>query len=266
MTVPTSLTDRYLVGVSLKMYFSHARTVEWCRAVADIAQIHPATVSKKAELFVFPDYLSVAAAREIFGDHVAVGVQDLGTDDVGAFTGEVSGVTIAELGCTMVEVGHAERRQMFGDSDAVVSAKMAAALRNALTPVLCVGEAIQGVPADAATECIRQFDDAMRIAHSAGQFGRIIVAYEPLWAIGAAEAASPEYIRAVCGAVRDHARKQAGGSDTPVIYGGSAGPGLVTTMSNAIDGVFLGRFAHDPTALAGILDEVMALAPAFTRG
>lgn len=262
----TSVPDRYLVGVSLKMYFSHARTVEWCRAVADIARAHPAVASGRAELFVFPDYLSVPAAREILGDLVAVGTQDLGADDVGAFTGEVSGATIAELGCTMVEVGHAERRRLFGDTDDVVRAKTAAALRNALTPVLCVGEAIAGDPADAARECIRQFDDALLTARSAGETGRIIVAYEPLWAIGAPEPASPAYIRAVCGAVRDHVRQQPSGSDAPVIYGGSAGPGLVSTMSDAIDGVFLGRLAHDPAALAEILDEVMALAPASARG
>lgn len=141
----------------------------------------------------------VPAAREILGEYVAVGAQDLSTEDAGAFTREVSGATIAEFGCSVVEVGHAERRRLFGETDDVVRAKTASALRNGLTPVLCVGEATQGIREDAVSECIRQFDDAASTGRRAGSSGGIIVAYEPLWAIGASEPASPEYIRAVFG-------------------------------------------------------------------
>src|SRR5438445_5741085 len=80
----------YLVGVSLKMYFSHAQTLEWCRAVADLARRHPAMRDGNAELFVIPTYLSVPAALDILGDVAAVGAQDLAMADTGAFTGEVS--------------------------------------------------------------------------------------------------------------------------------------------------------------------------------
>ena len=258
----TFAPDRYLIGVSLKMYFSHARTVEWCRAVADIAHSHPALADGEAEVFVIPGYLSVPAAREILGEYVAVGAQDLSTEDAGAFTGEVSGATIAEFGCSVVEVGHAERRRLFGETDDVVRAKTASALRNGLTPVLCVGEATQGIPEDVVGECIRQFDDAASTARRAGSSGGIIVAYEPLWAIGASKPASPEYIRAVCSPLRKYVRNQAGGAHSAVIYGGSAGPGLLTEISDAVDGVFLGRFAYDPAAIVQILDEVHALASA----
>jgi triosephosphate isomerase len=262
----TSTVQRYIVGVSLKMYFSHARTVEWCRAVAQIARDHRSVIDGNAELFVVPGYLSVPAAHEILGDRVAVGAQDLSTEDAGAFTGEVSGARIAEIGCSVVEVGHAERRRLFGENDGVVRAKTTAALRNGLTPVLCLGETHRGDPADAASACIRQFDDAVSGARRDGLLGRIIVAYEPAWAIGAAQPASAEHIRAVCGPLREHVREQAGGQRSAVIYGGSAGPGLLTEINDAIDGVFLGRFAHDPAAIVEILDEVQALTSAVVRG
>ncbi|WP_422933541.1 triose-phosphate isomerase family protein [Sinomonas sp. P47F7] len=245
--------------MSLKMYFSHARTVEWCRAVASIARHHPAVQSGAAELFVIPTYLSVPAALELLGDAVLVGAQDLATEDAGAFTGEVSGAEIAELGCRVVEVGHAERRSVFGETDRVVRAKTAAALRNGLTPVLCVGEEVAGDPAAAARECIRQLDDSLVSARDAGQaaaYPRLIVAYEPRWAIGAAEPADPEHVRAVCAALREHVLGLTDFPGSAVIYGGSARPGLLPAVGDDVDGLFLGRFAHDPSALAAILDEV----------
>lgn len=250
---------RYLVGVSLKMYFSHARTVQWCRTVADMVRSHPAVVNGIAELFVIPGYLSVFAAHEILGEMALVGAQDLSTEDSGAFTGEVSGSQIAEFGCRVVEVGHAERRRLFGDTDDVVRAKTAAALRNGLIPVLCVGEANEGDSAEAAHECIRQLDDALASARAAGHGGRIIVAYEPYWSIGAADSAPPRHIRAVCANLGKHVRMLSDYPDSAVIYGGSARPGLLTAIGDAVDGVFLGRFGYDPAAIAAILDETCAL-------
>lgn len=249
----------YLIGVSLKMYFSHARTIEWCHAIADIARNHPAVSDGEAELFVIPSYLSIPAAREILDGLASVGAQDLATEDTGAYTGEVSGTQIAELGCTLAEVGHAERRRLFGDTDHVVRLKTDAALRNGLSPMLCVGESTPQDPADAAAECIRQLDDALAVARERRRTGRIVVAYEPVWAIGADKPASSDVIRAVCGQLREHVHSLADFSESRVVYGGSAGPGLLTSVGDTVDGVFLGRLAHDPTALRTILDEARKL-------
>ncbi|WP_166996949.1 triose-phosphate isomerase family protein [Paramicrobacterium fandaimingii] len=245
-----------LIGVSLKMYFSHARTVEWCRAVAQLARTHPAILEGEAELFVIPSYLSIPAAREILGDLAAVGAQDLAAEDVGAYTGEVSGAQLAEFGCRVVEVGHAERRRLFGETPEVVSLKTAAALRNGLTPVLCIGEADKKSPTDAAAECISQLDDALADARRAQNSGPVIVAYEPFWAIGAPQPASPGYIRPVCASLRDYVRGLSDFPHSTVIYGGSAGPGLLSHVGDDVDGLFLGRFSHDPAAIGTILDEV----------
>jgi triosephosphate isomerase len=245
-----------LIGVSLKMYFSHARTVEWCHAIAQLAREHHSLQSGHAQLFVIPTYPSIPAALAIVGDRVLVGAQDLSTEDSGAFTGEVSGAELAELGCRLVEVGHAERRRLFGETADVVRAKTAAALRNGLAPVLCIGEEQRESAHNAAQMCIRQLDDALRAADDAGHPGRVIVAYEPHWAIGATEPAPPDYIRAVCEALGDHVHSLAAHAASSLIYGGSAGPGLLTEIGHSVDGLFLGRFAHNPAAVEAILDEV----------
>ena len=251
-----------VIGVSLKMYLGHAETVAWCEAVAAIAREHPATTGGEAELVALPSYLSVPAAVGILDQLAAVGAQDLAAEDAGAFTGEVSGGQIRELGGAFVEVGHAERRRLFGETDEVVRRKTDAALRSGLVPILCVGEEAHGDPAHAARECVRQLDDALALAREAGHGGRIVVAYEPRWAIGAAEPASDAHIRGVCRVLRAHVRGLDAHPGSAVIYGGSAGPGLLTRIGDDVDGLFLGRFAHDPRAVAAILDEVHARAAA----
>jgi triosephosphate isomerase len=237
------------IGISLKMYFGRARTAEWCRAVAGIARSHPAVTDGHARLVVLPSDPYLLDAGAVFaGTPVRIGGQDLFWEDEGAFTGEVSGAQLRELGCDYVEIGHAERRRIFGEDDEVIAAKTAAALRNGLIPILCVGEQRRSTVEAAAAECVAQL-------HSPGP---VVVAYEPVWAIGADEPASPGYIAAVCRALRSHV-------SGPVIYGGSAKPGLLTQLGDGVDGLFLGRFAHDPSAVAAILDEVVDLAEGGPR-
>jgi triosephosphate isomerase len=244
-----------LIGASLKMYFSHAETVAWASEVASIVESHPARASLTA--FVIPQYPSIPACISVSAAHggvLGVGAQDASTDDVGAFTGEVSAAVLAELGCRFVEVGHAERRRMFGETDDVVAAKVHAVLRNSLMPILCIGESELLDPADAAEVCIGQIRSALAVAEHAGVAGPIVVAYEPVWAIGAPQPAAPEHIRGVCGRLRTCLAQWPGGAS--VIYGGSAGPGLLMQIADSVDGLFLGRFAHEPSAFRDILDEV----------
>jgi triosephosphate isomerase len=238
------------VGVSLKMYFGPERARGWFGRVAELARTHPAVRGGRVELFVAPSFVSIPAALDTFaGTGVVVGAQDLFWEDAGAFTGEVSGAELAELGVGVVEVGHAERRRLFGETDAAVALKTAAALRNGITPVLCVGEAIETSAASASAETIAQLEAALSCAPD----GRVIVAYEPVWAIGAERPAAPGHISAVSSALRGAISEARPGS--VVIYGGSAGPGLLRELGGSVDGIFLGRFAHDVAALAAVLDE-----------
>jgi triosephosphate isomerase len=248
------------VGVSLKMYFGHREARAWFARVAELAARHPAVSVGDVEFFVIPTYLQIARAIEAFeGTPTIIGAQDAAAEDSGAFTGEVSPAELAEIGVGVVEIGHAERRRLFGDTDDVVRAKTHAALRNGLRPVLCIGETDRLEPQLAAERTVAQLADALDGAPA----GALIVAYEPVWAIGAPEPAPVEHIRTVALALREAVRDRPG---TFVIYGGSAGPGLLTELGDAVDGLFLGRFAHDPAELESVLDEAAVLAIARAEG
>jgi triosephosphate isomerase len=253
-----------IVAISLKMYFSNARTREYCRRIAELAQDDHGVRTGATELVVLPTFVSVPAALAAVREtRVTVGAQDLATHDSGAFTGEVSGAELAEIGCTHVEVGHVERRTLFAETDPVVAAKLSAALRNRLVPILCVGEASRTDPAAAADVCIRQVLSALPQDVGDTATSRIIVAYEPIWAVGAAEPAGPNYVADVCQRVRIALNGYL--PDFAIIYGGSAGPGLLTKLGGNVDGLFLGRFAHDPRAVLGVLAEAAAHQRPATR-
>lgn len=243
------MTARATVGVSLKMYFGHREARAWFARVAEAVARHPAIADGTVEFFVIPTYLQIESAFEAFdGTGAIIGAQDAAAEDSGPFTGEVSPAELAEIGVGVVEIGHAERRRLFGETDDVVRAKTRAALRNRLRPVLCIGEAERVDAAEAAAQTVAQLHDALDGAPD----GPLIVAYEPVWAIGAPEPAPVAHIRTVTLALRDAVAARPG---TFVIYGGSAGPGLLTELGDAVHGLFLGRFAHDVDNLIAVLDE-----------
>jgi triosephosphate isomerase len=249
-----------LIGSNLKMYFGRAQALAWTRAVAAICAQHPAVQRGAVEPFVIPSFLSIPEAAPIAAAaRMLVGAQDMHWEDAGALTGEVSAPELLEHGVSLVVIGHAERRAMFGETDETVALKVAAALRHGIAPVLCIGESDRGNPREAAAACIRQLDASLALARDAGAVGRLVVAYEPVWAIGAPAPAGDDHIRALGTALREHLADDA--LDAQVIYGGSAGPGLLPRIADSVDGMFLGRFAHDPAAFAAVLDEAAALEP-----
>jgi triosephosphate isomerase (TIM) len=248
------------VGISLKMFFTHSRTVDWCEEVAALARSHAAVTEGFVTLIVLPSFLSVPAAVGIFaGTGVGVGAQDLCWHDDGPFTGEVSGSQLKGVGCTHVEVGHAERRRLFGDDLETVAAKTAAALRNGLIPILCVGEPEPLEPNAAAEYCVAELRSALAVARDAGVSGTGTVAYEPQWAIGAVDPAPVPHIATVCKALDAYLSSQSWLHTTTVIYGGAAQPGLLTRLGSSASGLFLGRAAHNPEGVSQVLDEVLAL-------
>ena len=244
------------LGVSLKAYLGYDQTLSWAGRVAEGRAGHQAEL----ELFVLPSYPALAeVGRILAGTGITHGAQNLAADDSGAQTGEVTGAMLVELGCRYVAVGHAERRYHFGEGDDVVAAKIAAAFRHGLTPVLCVGETDHCTATQAISACIRQLNSALTVARRTGTVGRVVVAYEPVWAIGQAEPAPDEHILAVIEGIRGVA------DGSSVIYGGSAQPGLLSRLASGVDGLFLGRFAHDPMALAAVIDEAETLTASVNR-
>jgi triosephosphate isomerase len=243
------------IGISLKMYFGQRQTTDWCHAVAALAARHPAVARRAVELFVLPSAPLIDPVLRIFaGTPVRVGAQNLSAADRGAFTGETSGALLREMGCRYAEVGHAERRRLFGEDDLTVAAKVAACWRNELIPVLCVGEPSESAPPEALRACVAEAAEVLDRA-AGGRPGLVVMAYEPHWAIGKAEPAPVAHITHVCAGLRTWLAGREEFAGSRVIYGGSAGPGLLTSVRGSADGLFLGRFAHDPAALEAILDE-----------
>lgn len=261
MTAPQGRATPLLVGAGLKMHLGHRQTLHWLDQVARVAAGHAGVQQGWVELFVLPSFPNlVQAVRTLSPLGVGVGAQDLSWADRGAFTGEVSGAELAELGCRFAEVGHVERRTHLGETDEMVSRKTAAAFRNGLTPVICVGEAAPGRADAAAQECARQLDAVLVDSRRDDCLAPAVVAYEPHWAVGAEAAAGPDHIRSVCARLTSELRADDGLAGSRVLYGGSAGTGLLSELAGAVDGLFLGRAAQDPAVLRSVLDEAVAIA------
>lgn len=247
-----NFVDAHLVlGFSSKMYFGHTDTVRWAERLAAMTRLQVA-VSSGVEIFVLPSAPSIeAVSRVLVGTGIAWGAQHCHPDDFGAHTGDVSANVLAELGCSYVEVGHAERRRDHGESDELVAATVEAVLRNSMTPVVCIGEEIKEPTGQAADEVIAQLEKAL----SGASAGRIIAAYEPMWAIGAQKPCPDPHVLAVTAALRSYLGNLPNREGSAVIYGGSAQPGQLEGLGLGIDGLFLGRFAHNPSAIDQLVAE-----------
>lgn len=241
-----------IVALSTKMYFPRKRTLDYCQRLVQL--LKPIHNADSVVMAVLPDFLTIAPVKSLLKPAgVLIGAQDVCPNDRGAYTGEVSGSDLAALGASIVEIGHIERRRYYHEDDALISGKVAAARRNGLTPLLCVGEPERMDAGKASQVCIREINNAVD-GHKPGP---LWVAYEPIWAIGAQHPASTEHVREVCTAISNHCRQYA--DKISLIYGGSAGPGLLTELWPAVDGLFLGRFAHEPEAFISVVQEACIL-------
>ena len=202
------------------------------------------------EVIVGPPFTSLAeACSQLRGTAIAVGGQNMHWEEKGAFTGEVSAAMLKDLGCTCVILGHSERRILFGEDDAMVNKKVHAALAAGLTPILCIGETLeqreQGVTQ---AVCRRQLEGALA-GLTAGAAARLIIAYEPVWAIGTGRTATPQDAQSVIGYVRAWLREAYGDTaDTVrILYGGSVKASNIDGLMAQpdIDGALVGGASLD---------------------
>ena len=180
---------------------------------------------------------------------MSLGAQDLYAEAGGAFTGEISGPMLLDAGCRYVIVGHSERRALMGDSDGVVARKFAAAQEHGLTPILCVGETLDERQSDSTLAVIGRQFSAVADAVGIEAFDNAVVAYEPVWAIGTGETATPEQAQEVHAALRAMAAKRSAkiAADLRLLYGGSvkaANAADLFSMSD-IDGGLIGGASLD---------------------
>lgn len=221
----------------------------------EFAQVAPPTGSRT--LILFPPSLSVTTVRDALGGHgVAVGVQNLYWETEGAFTGELSAPMAREAGARYALVGHSERRHVFGETDPETARKVEAAAGAGLVPVLCVGETIEERRAGRLEEVIlRQLDAGLeRVDDDVA--AAMLVAYEPVWAIGTGETATPDDAADAHGLLRSRLRDRLGdrAGDVPILYGGSVKPANAAELLAAsdVDGVLVGGASLDPRDFAKI--------------
>ena len=205
---------------------------------------------KGAEMLVCPPYVYIPQVAEAIGDAaVALGGQDLYTEANGAFTGEISGAMLADVGCKYVIIGHSERRALMGESDGKIARKFLAAQENNLIPILCVGETLDERQADSTLNVIGSQFNAVVDAVGIEAFAQAVVAYEPVWAIGTGETASPEQAQEVHAALRAMAAKRSAkiAADLRLLYGGSVKAANAAELFSMpdIDGGLIGGASLD---------------------
>jgi triosephosphate isomerase len=230
-------------------------------ARAYFAAVAPLVVSSThCDIIVAPPFTALAVSVEATrGTAISIAAQDMHGEPEGAYTGEVSGAMLVEVGCRAVIIGHSERRQFFGETDESVNWKVKAALSAGLTPIMCVGELLAEREAGKTEEVLgRQFREGVA-ALTGAEFSRIILAYEPVWAIGTGRTATPE----IASDAHRFLRQQAAASFTPeraaglrILYGGSVKPnnckGLMSQIE--IDGALVGGASLNPEAFASIVN------------
>jgi triosephosphate isomerase len=236
----------HLEAIGLTQKLAFGLTPEQCAAV---------------EVVILPPYTSIRSVQTLVdGDGVPIryGAQDLSPHDSGAYTGDVSGPMLAKLGCSYVVVGHSERREYHHEDDELVNSKLQAAYRNGITPILCIGE--PEVVRDSGghvAHCSNQLTGALA-GLPAEQVASLVIAYEPIWAIGTGKVATPEIAQEVCEAIRQHlgelySRDLADG--VRVLYGGSvkAANSAEIVAQPDIDGALVGGASLDPEEFTAIV-------------
>ncbi|MFF0820816.1 MULTISPECIES: triose-phosphate isomerase [Micromonospora] len=252
-----AITRRPLMAGNWKMNLNHFEANLLVQKLAASLTAQQLTDVECVVLPPFTDLRTVQTAIE--GDKLLIGYggQDLSPYPSGAYTGDISGAMLAKLGCTYVVVGHSERRQYHHEDDALVNDKVTAALSHGLTPILCIGEGLEvreqlrHVP-----HCCDQLDGALR-GLTPEQVTKVVVAYEPVWAIGTGKTATPEDAQEVCGEVRKRLVEtydQATADQVRILYGGSVKSSNVASIMAQpdVDGALVGGASLDAEEFAKI--------------
>jgi triosephosphate isomerase len=247
-----------LIAGNWKMNLNH---LEALALVLKLAFSLDQPVFDRVEVVVLPPFTDLRSVQTMVdGDRLLLkyGAQDLSAHVAGAFTGEISGPMLAKLGCSYVVIGHSERRQYHHESDDLVNHKVRAAYAVEVTPILCVGEGLEvRERGDHVAHTLAQLDAAL-LDVTADQARSLVVAYEPVWAIGTGEVATPDDAQEVCSAIRTRLAELYSGSladGVRVLYGGSVKADNVGgIMAKAdVDGALVGGASIDADSFAGIV-------------
>ena len=266
-------TRRPLMAGNWKMNLHHLE------AIALVQKLEFSLTEKdleEVEVVVLPPFTDLRSVQTLVdGDKLRIGygAQDLSPHPPGAYTGDIAGSMLAKLGCQYVVVGHSERRAYHGEDDALVGAKAKAALAHDITPILCVGEGLEVREAGGhVAHTLAQLDAALDVAFggkaagkaggkaggdAAGTVAQVVIAYEPVWAIGTGKTATPDDAQEVIGALRRRLAERSGGEvaeTVRILYGGSVKAGNISGIMAQpdIDGALVGGASLLPEQFVGI--------------
>jgi triosephosphate isomerase (TIM) len=246
---------RRVIAGNWKMYKTIADTRAFFGAFVPLV-----ANSKQCDIVIAPPFTSIAAAAEcVKGGNIAVSGQDVFWEKEGAFTGEISPPMLVEAGCRYVIIGHSERRQFLGETDESVAKKTKAALAVGLTPIVCVGEMLaQRQSGQTEKVCKQQFVGSLG-GLTPEEFSRILIAYEPVWAIGTGKTATPEIAAETHRFIRRYAAERfsaAHASALRILYGGSVKPDNIQGLmaQEELDGALVGGASLDARSFAAIVN------------
>jgi triosephosphate isomerase (TIM) len=243
-----------LMAANWKMYKTPDQTRAFFAEFLPLMHDH-----HRDDIVVCPAYVDLHAALESAKhSRIHVGAQNVHWEKEGAFTGEISCPMLLALGCTHVIIGHSERRQYFGETDDTVNLRLKAALEAGLTPIVCVGEVLQEREAGLTEDVLRR--QCTRAFHklSAKKAARLVIAYEPVWAIGTGKTATPQLASEAHALIRGEASTTFGeefASQLRILYGGSVKPenAKVLMSEEEIDGALVGGASLDPKSFSAIV-------------
>jgi len=249
------MARKKLIAANWKMYKTPDQTRDFFRDFLPLVQAH-----NRDEIVVCPTYLCIdAALTAAKGSNVAIGAQNLHWEKEGAYTGEINAAMLVSVGVTHVIIGHSERRQYFGETDDSVNLKLKSALEAGLIPIVCVGEVLEereaGLTDDVLRrQCLRAFNKV-----SAKKAASLVVAYEPVWAIGTGKTATPEIAVEAHKIIRAEVAKLLGAAvaaSLRILYGGSVKPDNATALmgQEEIDGALVGGASLKPDSFAAIVN------------
>lgn len=251
---------RPLIAGNWKMNKTPQETQEFIESL-----LSAATELPSCDVLLIPPFTSLDRAGRLLSEsHVFLGAQDMHFEASGAYTGATSAGMLRACGCDFVLAGHSERRHVFGDSDDVVNRKLHAALENELRPIFCVGETLDQRQADRMESVLEdQLGGGLKDVNAAMLAG-IVIAYEPVWAIGTGETATPEQAQGAIAFIRDwlEARFSRPAADAMrILYGGSVKPTNAHSLQIQpdIDGALIGGASLDPDSFAQIIEATQSL-------
>ncbi len=232
------------------------------KTVAEAAEfvdaLLPRIAATRCDVVVCPSFLALSEVVERSrGSAVRVAAQNMHEEDWGAFTGEVSAPMLGEVGVEAVVLGHSERRQFFGETDEALARKVPAALAAGLEPILCVGESEAARDGGETEQVLEGQLQADLASVESGELERVVIAYEPIWAIGTGRTATPEQAQEACAFIRDVLRLRGAGADrVRILYGGSVKPANAAELLSKpdVDGALVGGASLDPADFAAIVE------------